>query len=410
MNHLLSPNCVYTIRHSQALEAACASGGTDEFIEGRWWKTGSQLFRDAQNSKRRMPVLFAPADSTDGLTHWALIDEIEPSSNGTAVKISELRQLPAKKPLHSLKKLNTGESLSDDYIRPYVLCKTPAFLSALAKTKPRPSKRPGDYIAYHRTELMGEFQPGNSHSWLSRKPRPVLECAIGARVWMISGSRDNRRRMVYRLHGKFTPSEIRAVRKQRDLRRIVGEQGMILQPPRILNDLHWFKDLLRTQNNFSLGFQPVHEEAILAGLNSEMSTGSAPVLDQASDIEDVPADRALTTIKRIIRDTELSRQVKAMHNFECQICGHTIPLRNGLRYAEAHHVQPLGCLHNGPDTIANILCVCPNHHAELDYGVIPLSLSTLHQLDAHAIDLKYIDYHNRKIYMLTDLLTASHSK
>jgi hypothetical protein len=123
-----------------------------------------------------------------------------------------------------------------------------------------------------------------------------------------------------------------------------------------------------------------------------------PPTQEASDIVDAPEDRVATTTYRILRDTELARRVKVIHKFECQICGHTIHLPDGSRYAEAHHVQPLGQPHNGPDKIGNIVCVCPNHHAELDYGVASMSLSTLRQFDGHAIDLKYVEYHNRNIH------------
>lgn len=119
---------------------------------------------------------------------------------------------------------------------------------------------------------------------------------------------------------------------------------------------------------------------------------------QANDIADGPPDRVATTTYRILRDTELARRVKDIHRFECQICSHTIQLPDGSRYAEAHHIQPLGRPHDGPDTIGNILCLCPNHHAELDYGVAAISLSTLSHFDGHAIDSRYVEYHNRQIH------------
>jgi len=119
---------------------------------------------------------------------------------------------------------------------------------------------------------------------------------------------------------------------------------------------------------------------------------------KASDITDAPPSRVATTTYRILRDTELARRVKVLHAFECQICGHTIKLSDGSRYAEAHHVQPLGQPHNGLDTLGNILCVCPNHHAELDYGVISIEISSIRQHDSHIIDERYVEYHNAEIH------------
>jgi len=120
------------------------------------------------------------------------------------------------------------------------------------------------------------------------------------------------------------------------------------------------------------------------------------VLDtpRATDLNDPPeAARIETTIYRILRDTALSREVKIAHNFKCQLCSMTIQLGDGSYYAEAHHVKPLGRPYNGPDTIDNIICVCPTCHVLLDYKVIKLEKSKLPNVSS-----EYIDYHNIEIY------------
>jgi hypothetical protein len=104
----------------------------------------------------------------------------------------------------------------------------------------------------------------------------------------------------------------------------------------------------------------------------------------AVDIEDPPGRQEIT-IYRVLRDSLMARRVKQLHNYECQLCGHTILLPGGVRYAEAHHIQPLGEPHNGPDQAGNIVCVCPNHHAELDYGARPLDISNLRHVVGHVV-------------------------
>lgn len=118
---------------------------------------------------------------------------------------------------------------------------------------------------------------------------------------------------------------------------------------------------------------------------------------EATDLGCPKPGRVETTTYRILRDTELARQVKLLHKFRCQICGHTIVLPDGRYYAEAHHIRPLGTPHNGPDVIGNILCLCPNHHAELDYGVTTIELSTVRRTNEHSIDPSYVKYHNQVI-------------
>jgi len=132
-------------------------------------------------------------------------------------------------------------------------------------------------------------------------------------------------------------------------------------------------------------------EAIVA----EVRSGAAPIRE-ATDLR-IP-DRVAATTLRIIRDTKWTRRVKMLHDHKCQVCGHTINLSDGSGYAEGHHIQPLGAPHNGPDVMGNILCACPNHHAELDYGAIPILLAALRNCPGHTVEQKYVDYHNHKIY------------
>jgi hypothetical protein len=118
---------------------------------------------------------------------------------------------------------------------------------------------------------------------------------------------------------------------------------------------------------------------------------------EGADLNAVTPDRVATTTYRILRDTELARRIKALHRHKCQICGIRIAIRGGY-YAEAHHIQPLGAPHDGPDVPGNILCVCPNHHAMLDLGAIALELCKLRVVDWHRVEQHYADYHNNKIF------------
>lgn len=77
---------------------------------------------------------------------------------------------------------------------------------------------------------------------------------------------------------------------------------------------------------------------------------------------------ATTTVSRRVRDSAIAREVKRIYENRCQVCGIRIPGLGSREYSEGAHVKPLGRPHVGSDTIDNILCLCPNHHTQLDIG------------------------------------------
>ncbi len=115
-----------------------------------------------------------------------------------------------------------------------------------------------------------------------------------------------------------------------------------------------------------------------------------------------PAPRVEATVSRIVRDTAVTRRVKEIHRFRCQMCDARVETPAGP-YAEAAHIRPLGRPHDGPDVLANVLCLCPTHHAAFDlYGVgiaadgrllgMPGRLRTV---PAHALDADCLVYRRR---------------
>lgn len=120
----------------------------------------------------------------------------------------------------------------------------------------------------------------------------------------------------------------------------------------------------------------------------------------ASDIDaigDEAPQRRHQETYRILRDTALARQIKLLHKNKCQICGESIGLASGEFYSEAHHIQPLGDPHKGPDTSENIIVLCPNHHVMLDYGIIPIDPAKINFHPKRKIGANFIAYHNEVI-------------
>ncbi len=263
------------------------------------------------------------------------------------------------------------------------------------------------FISYHNADKMGyPFEDAEPFSVGTSKS---VERLRGERVWSISGDGHPRR---YHLRDTWIVDEV-GESEQNGFSNYARGHGVIFAPAIPLSGLPWFPVFLKSQSNFSLGLQQIKDEFV-PHFDAILTNQSVPVAVQASGcvqgerpaVERLalssaaigPAERIEATVCRIVRDTLLARRIKTLHNHECQLCGHTISLPDGSRYAEGHHIQPLGEPHNGPDTAENVLCLCPNHHAACDLGAILLAADDLRRVDGHVVGQRFLDYHNRVVY------------
>ena len=112
------------------------------------------------------------------------------------------------------------------------------------------------------------------------------------------------------------------------------------------------------------------------------------------------------TIARLIRDTAVTRQVKEIYKCRCQVCDIRLMGPAGP-YAEAAHIKPLGAPHHGPDVLANVLCLCPNHHVLFDLGSFGVASDLtllglpgrLHLKPAHLVDAEFLAYHRQQVQL-----------
>jgi hypothetical protein len=126
----LSDSCVYTIAHRTKLEAALSGNRAVTLRESRPWTTAAKLLRSAQEAGCAMPILFADAADCSTLLFWALLQRITVGERGTEYVFEHLRRLRGGHRPQELHLLKTGRRIAPDFIRPYALCRTPAFLSS----------------------------------------------------------------------------------------------------------------------------------------------------------------------------------------------------------------------------------------------------------------------------------------
>ena len=115
--------------------------------------------------------------------------------------------------------------------------------------------------------------------------------------------------------------------------------------------------------------------------------------------------KAYASTQRLIRNTAVTTWVKHLYGYCCQVCSLRL-VTAASPYAEGAHMRPVGKPHNGPDSVENVLCLCPNHHVLLDRGAIGLTddwevvdlltghvLGTLSIDPDHALDKAHAAYH-----------------
>lgn len=119
-----------------------------------------------------------------------------------------------------------------------------------------------------------------------------------------------------------------------------------------------------------------------------------------SGVEQPP--RSTAPVSRVIRSTQIGNTAKELYDCRCQVCGTRLETPSGA-YAESCHIKPLGKPHNGPDTLDNVLCLCPNCHVLFDMHAISIQdnlviSETGNKLilrGEHKISQDYLDYHRK---------------
>jgi hypothetical protein len=131
----IAPLCVYTITHSERLRYFYNLGGVGELTEGKRWVRAESLLKAARLFSMRFLVLFAPAEDTERITHYAALDTIRLfAAARTDYTFSALTPFRSPGLLKtSLINEATGREIPANFDRPYLICQTPSLLIAKAR-------------------------------------------------------------------------------------------------------------------------------------------------------------------------------------------------------------------------------------------------------------------------------------
>ena len=72
-----------------------------------------------------------------------------------------------------------------------------------------------------------------------------------------------------------------------------------------------------------------------------------------------------SNITRLKRNVKIAEKVKEIYDYKCQVCNEYLATPTG-GIAVGAHIKGLGRPYHGPDVLENMLCLCPNHHAQFD--------------------------------------------
>ncbi|WP_433827671.1 YDG/SRA domain-containing protein [Actinoplanes sp. CA-015351] len=137
---------------------------------------------------------------------------------------------------------------------------------------------------------------------------------------------------------------------------------------------------------------------------SEVAQSAATIVDKVVLPQgNITPGRRVATVGQIARVRALSRAIKVLHDFTCQLCGVRLAVA-GRGYAQGAHIRPVGRPHDGTDTADNLLCLCPNCHILFDNGEVLVgddfriistypNLGSLSLVDGHEISSENLAYH-----------------
>ncbi|WP_033957859.1 EVE domain-containing protein [Psychroserpens jangbogonensis] len=162
----------------------------------------------------------------------------------------------------------------------------------------------------------------------------------------------------------------------------------------ILMDTLKSNDILKNETSLIKGQEastwPISEKAFNEIINlsntniesiNEAKSESYYSLDDIRKLENKyrqAPPRIKEIISRKIERGSISKEIKRVNNYECQICkslnqpSKVFKKRKGEYYIETHHVIPVSELKEGSLGVMNLITVCPNHHRQLHYGNVQI--------------------------------------
>lgn len=132
-----------------------------------------------------------------------------------------------------------------------------------------------------------EFDASGGELCFSKPTKLGLCKALGNTVWVIQGNPNNKKTSLL-LCGAYHAENIETEDPDSGLYIINGKSIKECVPPIPLNDADWFPSLLKSQSNFSIGFNRLNDETVVQSLIALLGEGIAPTAPAALPDIDLP--------------------------------------------------------------------------------------------------------------------------
>ena len=246
------------------------------------------------------------------------------------------------------------------------------------------------FIAYHSAQKMGyELESSDKLRFLSRK-LGLLKKAVGNTVWVVQGIPDGKK-TAFSLCGAYVADRIDVEDTSSNLHVISGQRVKEFAPPVPLNGLDWFPSLLKSQSNFSLGFNRLSDETFVQALTALQAKGNQPSPASALPDIDLPATGAEGAARlvshlrrernRALVDAKKAATLNAKGRLCCEVCSFDFSATYGALgegFCEVHHLVPLSASSEPVTTTLDDLAVlCSNCHRVIHRSTPMLSVAEL---------------------------------
>lgn len=250
------------------------------------------------------------------------------------------------------------------------------------------------FIAYHSAHKMGrEYGAPGKLVFLSKK-LGLLKQAVGNTVWVVEGL-PHGKKTGYTLCGAYVADSVAPESPSSDLYVIQGNQGTDFVPPVPLNQLSWFPAFLKSQSNFSLGFNRISDESVVLALSAIQAEDSellfAPSLPDI-DFSASMSEGGRRMVSHLQRERKRERKralieakktaiLSSKGNLSCEACGFDFSTTYGHLgdgFCEVHHLIPLSASDESvTTTLTDLAVLCSNCHRIIHRSDPMLSVAEL---------------------------------